>query len=60
MIKNCKILALIPARMGSSCFPAKPMANIIDKRFNAILNYWKIRLMKDTSFTVSINAIGDI
>jgi len=26
-----KILALIPARMGSSRFPGKPMANIIDK-----------------------------
>ena len=31
MIKNCKILALIPARMGSSRFPGKPMANILGK-----------------------------
>ena len=31
MIKKQKILALIPARMGSSRFPGKPMANIIDK-----------------------------
>jgi 3-deoxy-manno-octulosonate cytidylyltransferase (CMP-KDO synthetase) len=31
MINNQKILALIPARMGSSRFPGKPMANIIDK-----------------------------
>ena len=26
-----QILALIPARMGSSRFPGKPMANIMDK-----------------------------
>jgi 3-deoxy-manno-octulosonate cytidylyltransferase (CMP-KDO synthetase) len=31
MIKNCKILALIPARMGSSRFPGKPMAEILGK-----------------------------
>ena len=31
MINKQKILALIPARMGSSRFPGKPMANIIDK-----------------------------
>jgi 3-deoxy-manno-octulosonate cytidylyltransferase (CMP-KDO synthetase) len=31
MIKNCKILVLIPARMGSSRFPGKPMANILGK-----------------------------
>ena len=31
MINEQKILALIPARMGSSRFPGKPMANIMDK-----------------------------
>jgi len=31
MTKKYKILALIPARMGSSRFPGKPMAKIIDK-----------------------------
>ena len=31
MIKNCKILALIPARMGSSRFPGKPMVKILGK-----------------------------
>ena len=31
MIKKQKILALIPARMGSSRFPGKPMANIMSK-----------------------------
>ena len=31
MIKQNKILALIPARMGSSRFPGKPMAEIINK-----------------------------
>jgi 3-deoxy-manno-octulosonate cytidylyltransferase (CMP-KDO synthetase) len=31
MINKLKILALIPARMGSSRFPGKPMANILGK-----------------------------
>tara|TARA_B100002052_G_scaffold275917_1_gene280227 strand:- start:6453 stop:7220 length:768 start_codon:yes stop_codon:yes gene_type:complete len=31
MEKTVKILALIPARMGSSRFPGKPMAKILDK-----------------------------
>jgi len=31
MINKQKILALIPARMGSSRFPGKPMANILGK-----------------------------
>ena len=31
MTKKHKILALIPARMGSSRFPGKPMAKIINK-----------------------------
>jgi len=31
MIKNCKILALIPARMGSTRFPGKPMSKIMNK-----------------------------
>ena len=31
MIEKQKILALIPARMGSSRFPGKPMANILGK-----------------------------
>jgi len=31
MTNNPKILVLIPARMGSSRFPGKPMANILDK-----------------------------
>ena len=31
MINKQKILVLIPARMGSSRFPGKPMTNIMDK-----------------------------
>lgn len=31
MVKNFDIVALIPARMGSTRFPGKPMAKILDK-----------------------------